>query len=254
MAGDWIKIENTLPDKPEVWQIAEALKIDADAVTGKLIRIWIWASENCNGLGVTNVTAKKLIDRASGIKGFSDAMIAAGWLIEKGNEISFPNFDRHCTKTAKERANLNRRVAKHRNGSALQNIENSNGAIVTDVTAQALQKPLPEKEREKNKEILSNESTKKTAHSQVFMYPENPQDVISAAERIGYPMTTETAERFIASYAAVGWRSKGQQITNWKSLLPIWRTNEANFKNGKATKEFDPADPSTWSDANVKVS
>jgi hypothetical protein len=40
MAGDWIKIEISTPDKPEVAIIAECLKIDPDAVVGKLFRIW----------------------------------------------------------------------------------------------------------------------------------------------------------------------------------------------------------------------
>lgn len=247
MAGDWIKIENTLPDKPEVWQIAEALKIDADAVTGKLLRIWIWASENCNGAGVTNVTAKKLIDRMSGVKGFADAMIAAGWLTENGNEICFPNFDRHCTKTAKERANLNRRVAKHRNGSALREGENCNGTGVTPVTEQALQKPLPEKRREELKERLSNESLKKGTRSEIIPYPKIAQDVKREAEKICYVMPDETATRFIATYSATGWMLRGQAITDWRSLLPIWKSNESNFKKApSAGKNVDPMNPETW--------
>ena len=32
MAGDWIKFEIATPDKPEVWEIAESLDIDPDAV------------------------------------------------------------------------------------------------------------------------------------------------------------------------------------------------------------------------------
>ncbi len=40
MAGDWIKVQHVTPDKPEVWQIADRLDIDPDAVVGKLIRVW----------------------------------------------------------------------------------------------------------------------------------------------------------------------------------------------------------------------
>ena len=32
MAGDWLKLEVATSDKPEVWQMAESLGIDPDAV------------------------------------------------------------------------------------------------------------------------------------------------------------------------------------------------------------------------------
>ncbi len=56
MAGDWIKIESVMPDKPEVGVIAEELGIDHDAVIGKLVRFWIWADQQSvdgNALSVT---------------------------------------------------------------------------------------------------------------------------------------------------------------------------------------------------------
>jgi hypothetical protein len=63
MAGDWIKIEENTPDKPEVHKMASILGIDPDAVVGKLVRVWSWASQNCNGDGVTDVTVKALQNR-----------------------------------------------------------------------------------------------------------------------------------------------------------------------------------------------
>ncbi|HDV0969774.1 TPA: hypothetical protein RHZ68_000076 [Escherichia coli] len=39
MASSWIKVEVITPDKPEIFQIAEILGIDPDAVLGKLVRI-----------------------------------------------------------------------------------------------------------------------------------------------------------------------------------------------------------------------
>jgi len=140
MAGDWIKIEENMPDKPEVCRIAARLGIDGDAVAGKLLRIWAWASRNCNADGVTSVTVKSYLDRLAAVTGFADAMVESGWLTVDGENLMFPNFDRHCSQTAKDRANTNRRVARHR--------ESGNAAGVTNVTLEALQKPLPEKRRE----------------------------------------------------------------------------------------------------------
>ena len=49
MAGDWIKVEDCLPDKPEVVGIADYMGIDQDAVVGKLIRLWAWAARLHSG-------------------------------------------------------------------------------------------------------------------------------------------------------------------------------------------------------------
>lgn len=103
MAGDWLKVEEAMPDKPEVFAIAARLDIDPDAVAGKLIRVWSWASRNCHGDGVTKTSSKRAIDRAASVTGFADAMIEVGWLAEAGDELKFPNFDRHNSETAKER-------------------------------------------------------------------------------------------------------------------------------------------------------
>lgn len=141
MAGDWIKAEHTLPDKPEVVAMSARLNIDQDAVVGKLIRLWVWAdqqSANGNGLSVTKI----FIDRITLCPGFSDALNSVGWLLGSDGAISFPNFDRHNGTTAKARASTNRRVKAHRSG---------NGSV----TPPPLQKALPEKRREEIKEVYA---------------------------------------------------------------------------------------------------
>jgi hypothetical protein len=134
MAGDWIKIEMSTPDKPEVIAIAAALRIDQDAVTGKLLRIWIWADMNSVD-GADMSISDAFIDRLTNKRGFAAAMRRAGWLTGVDGMLSFPGFGRHNGVTAKARAETNRRVANHRE-------RNKN------VTPDALQKPLPEKRRE----------------------------------------------------------------------------------------------------------
>lgn len=134
MAGDWIKIENVTPDKPEVFQMAESLGIDPDAVTGKLLRIWIWAdqqTEDGNARGVTRL----LLDRITGVSGFADALLSVGWLNETDEGLSFTNFDRHNGKTAKQRALTNRRVAESRKKKRSSNADGnaqSNADTVTE--------------------------------------------------------------------------------------------------------------------------
>lgn len=141
MAGDWIKAEHTLPDKPEVVAMAACLNIDQDAVVGKLLRLWIWADQqfsretilkrNCNGLTVS----LSFIDRVTFCDGFGKAMISVGWLDGRDGSYSLPNFERHNGTTAKERASTYRRVKQSREVK-----RKCNGAGVT--------KPLPETETE----------------------------------------------------------------------------------------------------------
>lgn len=138
MAGDWIKIEHALPDKPEVIRMADILGIDPDAVVGKLLRFWNWCDVQCVNGNALSVT-KTFLDRITFCTGFASAMIQAGWLIEEGETLSVANFERHNGKTSKLRALANRRIAKHRL---------CNGESVTNVTVPALQKALPEKRRE----------------------------------------------------------------------------------------------------------
>jgi len=134
MAGDWMKIELELPDKPEVHYIAGALCLDPDAVVGKLMRVWAWFDKhtvNGNALGVTY----SLIDRITGATGFGEAMAFAGWLEQRDKTLVMPAFDKHTSKSAKERALTAKRVAKTRNA---------------DVTPTPL--PREEKRREEEKQ------------------------------------------------------------------------------------------------------
>lgn len=145
MAGDWIKLQHTTPDKPEVVTMAARLGIDQDAVVGKLIRIWIWADQNSlNGNALTVTDA--FLDRVTAHSGFSGALREVGWLSGRQGLLTIPNFDRHNGQTAKARAATNSRVARHRSKSE------GNKPTVTTVTQPTLPPPLPEKRREEIKD------------------------------------------------------------------------------------------------------
>ena len=138
MAGDWIKVEHWTPDKPEVFRIADRLKIDPDAVVGKLVRIWIWADQQTTDGNAPSVT-KTLLDRVASVNGFADAMISARWLEEVDDGVQFVNFDRHNGQTSKMRAQTAKRVKKSR-FVVTQMKRDCNGESVTEA--------LPEKRRE----------------------------------------------------------------------------------------------------------
>lgn len=113
MAGDWIKFETTTPQKPEVYELADLLNLDPDAVVGKLLRAWIWFDQHSKD-GHAPVTVETLINRQVGIEGFVEAMVKVGWVLRSGRQIRLANFDRHNGQTAKERALAQRRMAKNR--------------------------------------------------------------------------------------------------------------------------------------------
>lgn len=138
MAGDWIKIEHWTPDKPEVFRMAELLDMDPDAVTGKLIRIWIWADQQTITGDAHSVTRASL-DRLTQRHGFADAMLTCGWLEQTDDGLRFVNFDRHNGETAKTRA-LNAK----RNGKLRARRHERDAVSVTSAS------PKEEKRREDN--------------------------------------------------------------------------------------------------------
>tara|TARA_B100000787_G_scaffold169335_1_gene160264 strand:+ start:4911 stop:5636 length:726 start_codon:yes stop_codon:yes gene_type:complete len=112
MADFWIKIEKSTPDKPEVFEMAEILGVDPDAILGKLIRVWAWMDSNSDNGHIKSVT-NVLIDRVTMSQGFADAMKRVGWL----GDGEIPNFERHLGESAKKRAKDAERKRKSRNSS-----------------------------------------------------------------------------------------------------------------------------------------
>ena len=186
MAGDWIKIEHATVDKPEVYEIAEILDLDPDAVIGKLLRIWIWADNNVtessrsmrderHADNVTDVTlishgfgcraTRAVLNRLAGHDGFAEAMEIVGWLrvrvIRKKTILEFPNFDRHNGKPAKNRALATYRSQSYRmrqrHADTVTTVTKSSRSDRDDrhddsVTREEIEKSLIKKEKSKKKE------------------------------------------------------------------------------------------------------
>ncbi len=114
MAIPWIKIETSLPRKPEVMQLADILGIDEFAVVGHLVCFWSWADETVSLECPVVTGTKRGLDRVAGRDGFADAMITVGWLQMEGNAVSIPHLDYHLDQGAKTRALEQRKKAKQR--------------------------------------------------------------------------------------------------------------------------------------------
>lgn len=193
MAGDWIKLEIATSDKPEVWQIAESLGIDPDAVVGKLIRVWAWFDQQTldgnakgnatsvtggNGVSVTKSATMALLDRKVGVTGFCSAMISVGWMLDDGGALTLPNFDRHNGKTAKTRALTAKRVFEHK--------KKSNAGANAPVTVEA----LPREEKRREEKIKNTGRSQSTVERPDGVQPQTWSDwqTVRKAKRAG-PVT-----------------------------------------------------------------
>jgi hypothetical protein len=150
MAGEWLKFECSLPEKPETMAITVAMGWDdTDLTVGKLMRLFRWFDQQTidgNAHGVTPA----LLDKLIGVTGFVQAVANAGWLTVSSAGLALHNFDRHNGATAKSRAQTAKRVANHRaEHQSDQPLGGCNAPTVTPPLARE------EKRREESKEIES---------------------------------------------------------------------------------------------------
>ena len=195
MAGDWMKIELELPDKPEVHAMAGILNLDPDAVVGKLIRVWQWFDKHTvdgNAHGVTF----SLPDRITNVTGFAEAMLFVGWLEQKDKYLIMPKFDRHTSESAKSRALTNKRVAKSRN-------------------APSVTKALPEKRREEK-------------NNNNIYTPPIPKELLSEwlIIRKKKPVTERVFNKIVKEAAKIGWTPEQAIVhcceNSWQGFEASW--------------------------------
>jgi len=222
VAGDWIKIECTTPDKPEIVQIASILKLDQDAVIGKCIRLWIWVdNQSLDGNGLT--VTEPFLDRLTYCPGFATALRQVGWLLGREGRLTIPNFGRHNGQTAKNRALTKDRVKKTR----------------SECNASTVTKTLPEIEKRREKSI------KTQGEESVADAPASP-DVL-----IRDDCSAPAAEIITTFDSAFGCRSlltdkrKAALKARWKD--PWWRDNwRAAIERGQSSGFLRGANDRNW--------
>lgn len=239
MAGEWIKVEAATADKPEVLRMARILKIDRDAVFGKLTRLWAWF--DCNSVdGVVDGVVDADIDRICYCDGFTAACVAVGWLEydARAERVSLPNFDRHNGETAKQRALKNRRQANWRK-SVDGNVDKSSS------TEASTREEKRREEKEKKEKTARKRATPK-CDFQTFIdacqsageLPIPADDPIYAyAESIGLP------DDFLA--LAWGW-FKAKRAGAMQAGVPGWRAHFRDAVKGNWPKFWYPAADGSW--------
>lgn len=118
MAADWIKIENFLPNKPEVAQMADRLGVTDNEVVGMLVRFWSWVDQTMSDECPDAYGTTGRIGVLAGHPEFADAMVEVGWLVFSGeNSIRIPNYEDHLSQSAKRRAVEAKKKARQRASS-----------------------------------------------------------------------------------------------------------------------------------------
>jgi hypothetical protein len=229
MAGDWIKVEHVTPDKPEVVNMADMLGIDQDAVTGKLLRLWIWADQNSLDGCALSVT-KAFINRIVFCNGFATALEKVGWLNTEEGILHLPNFTRHNGVTAKKRSDSNRRMTKSRD-------KKKNGCA--NVALGVQQKAQPEKRREeksKKEAIASCPKTDDKLPILAELWKRSPAKsrersskvkVFNAWQKIKKSEQPDEGDLFIAIDA---WSDSEKWTTGFAEGLHIW-INDRQWEN-----------------------
>jgi hypothetical protein len=216
----WIKITHETPDKPEIIRMAEILNIDQDAVSGKCLRVWIWADQQTIS-GDDLIVTSSFLDRLTNCSGFSAALLEVRWLKSRNGRFSLPNFDRHNGQTAKNRALSADRMQRQRYA---QNVTE---------TAPELEKEIEkEKKRKRVRGVLAHvdpsnlppappdppnlEATK--AIIQRFI-PPAMEEVIAYCRDRGKGVD---AERWWDFYASKGWMVGKNKMKDWQAACRTW--------------------------------
>lgn len=140
---DWIKMRMCLQSHPKVVRILSATCTDKFRVIGGLHAVWtVFDVHSIDGVLIGYTPAA--LDHVIGWDGFSEAMIAVGWLTSIDGNLVATDFSEHNGKSAKRRAEESKRKKTTRNSP--QNVRNlSADCPQEDQTKSALEK---EKEKE----------------------------------------------------------------------------------------------------------
>ena len=197
MAGEWIKVEITTPDKPELMKAARILGVDRDLEFGKLVRLWGWFDKNSVDGHVDGVVSTD-VDQLVDMEGFCEALKSVGWLEydDDAEIVSLPNFDVHNGETAKQRASRNKRQAKWR-GNVDANVDK--GASTKTST------------REEKRSEYNNRGFAPPSVEEVREYCKSRNNGIDP-------------EQFVAFYGSKGWMIGKNKMKDWKQAIITWES------------------------------
>lgn len=233
-------MEATTPDKQEVLAIAGRMGWDdPDMAVGKLFRVWRWFDQQTIGGNAPGVTLA-LLDRISGVSGFGLAMQSVGWLIVTDAGISLPNFDRHCGKTAKDRALTANRVANHK-ASKSENDRSSRANVIGNGKGNgtSVSGALPREEKRRSKPLAPPAGVAEMELPE-WLSPTDWQRFIDHRVSIKHPLTVAAAKVALNRLAKL--RAGGNNpvdlidaavLNEWRGFFePLYKKTTTNGQDG----------------------
>ena len=194
MAGDWIKMNKSLPRDPRVVRISSALKADRLRTVGGLFSAWCLFDEQTEDGTLVGYTPE-ILDELVGMPGLSSAMASVGWLTIDGETLTVPRFDEHNGQSAKRRAQDSVRKMSARDADKCPDKSRT--------------KCGPEKRREeKNNKSIGRPSI---------------EEVCQFCESIELPR--KDGEATFWKWEANEWTNGNKPIKNWKATIQQWKAS-----------------------------
>jgi len=207
-----------------------------EEVIGYLLRFWSWASRNTRD-GVIDGLTLVDIESLLAMPNFLHYLRDAGWLefIESTNgcQVLVPNFDRHLSEGAKQRALRTERKRSER--------------LKSRRTSVAL---LSQKKCDRSSLLLSTLTsssliTEKAKTPKKFTPPTIQQVRAYCQER----KNEIDPESFIDYFAQQGWiLANGRKVKDWKACIRTWEKRDKKENFSTVGKDFD-FDTRKWVDA-----
>ena len=104
MAGEWIPIDITAPDKPKMQELVDLTGEPIEVVFFRMFRLWGWMSLNSDD-GTVRTTPGRLGRTCGGDERFWQAVETVGWIVfAKDGTAEIPGWGRRFSQSAKARA------------------------------------------------------------------------------------------------------------------------------------------------------
>jgi hypothetical protein len=217
MAGDWIKMETELHEKPEVIEMSGILGLDRFSVVGRLHRVWSWFNkhtESGHARSVTFVT----VDEFTSCDGFSEAMEKVGWAQLENGEFLIPKFERHNGNPAKSRA-----LAAERKKKSRSKRDACHGRSVTE-TGQERDQRREEKRREESSSLTTTSPNGSIATESEKEERKDYRDSIGWNSSDGFTGISEhVLTRWSEAYPACDLKSQIARASEWLMANPAKR-------------------------------
>jgi len=238
MAGDWIKIEKSTPDKPEVYLLAELLNLDVDAVVGKLVRAWAWIDGHLYEPEAPTV-ASRIIDNTVGVPGFCNALESVGWMRSNESKIEIVNYELHLSAGAKKRSLDARRKQSTRTKAS---------DLATDMSVPKADK-CPDQKRTKSGQVSGSQADNRRNREEKRREEKNISISIVSDDSERAPWEDEPKQKskrftppsleevvaffqekntshdpgaYFDFYESNGWKVGKNKMSNWKSAASGW--------------------------------